>query len=243
MDVLLPTGGRVLLPPGCPNARTFHVAGMYETKLTQWWLTHIPPRATVVDVGAYVGYYTVMACALVGRWGHVVAVEPHPDAYAYLMRNLARNGCANATPYRCAVGDREGKVRLSGDWLTGRAYAVPDDAGDVACVPLDDVVPRQVDVVRLDIGGGEVRALAGMRKLVARHRRMVLVMAYNRTALVRHGHDEIALGEQLASIGFGHVHILERGMRPVPLPSGLPHTTVLLTLVGQAVRSHCRVCG
>ena len=66
-----------------------------------------------IDVGANVGEVSVILSQRVGAEGHVVAFEPHPRIYRYLVGNLALNRCANVSPRNVAVGDMAGRVRMS----------------------------------------------------------------------------------------------------------------------------------
>lgn len=121
------------------------------------------PGDVFVDLGAYVGGYTLLASSLVGPQGKVIAFEPDPAARRLLERNIAANGASNVTVVPFAVGSEGGTVRFvaSGDSV-GRI----DPAGDVEVrqVSLDDYC-REHDlkptVMKVDVEGGEAAALAG----------------------------------------------------------------------------------
>jgi FkbM family methyltransferase len=128
-----------------------------------------------VDLGAYVGGYTLLASRLVGPHGKVVAFEPDPAARRLLERNLASNGAANVTVVPFAVGRDAGSVRFvgSGDSV-GRID--PEGELEVEQVSLDDFC-RERDlrptVMKVDIEGGEADALDGSA-VVAALRELVL---------------------------------------------------------------------
>ena len=89
--------------------REMYWAGvMCEPRTTAWMLAHVQPNATVVDVGANVGYYTLLAARLVGPEGRVVAFEPNPVVRAQLERHVCDNGVQDRVsiePTALADGD------------------------------------------------------------------------------------------------------------------------------------------
>jgi FkbM family methyltransferase len=139
--------------------------GTYEQS-TQATLTElIHPGMTVFDVGANVGFFTLLASRLVGPAGRVYAFEPLPRNIAYLRHHLALNGVeARVEVVPAAVSDRHGAglFAAGANPLMGRL----SDAGDiVTTVRLDDFpVPH---VVKMDIEGGEVAALDGAPNMLA----------------------------------------------------------------------------
>ena len=72
----------------------------------------INPGDTVVDIGANIGCFSLLAGKRVGPTGRVIAVEPGEAAYRQLCRNLEWNGLSNVTPVRAAIGRHDGKARL-----------------------------------------------------------------------------------------------------------------------------------
>lgn len=86
--------------------------GLWDPSETAWLSWRLRPGMTFVDVGAHVGYFSVMASRRVGAAGRVLAFEPEPGNFALLEENLRRNGCTNATAHAAAVGARGGTVEL-----------------------------------------------------------------------------------------------------------------------------------
>jgi precorrin-6B methylase 2 len=80
----------------------------YEPMTTLAFHTLVQPGDRVVDVGAHVGYFTLLAARLCGPNGRVFAFEPHPDNFRLLERNIRENGAENVTAVRKAVADRAG---------------------------------------------------------------------------------------------------------------------------------------
>src|SRR5205807_5464610 len=84
--------------------------GEWEPNLTAWLARTLRPGDVFVDVGANIGYFSVLAAGLVGPAGAVVAVEPSPTAFGMLVANLARNDAANARAVNLAAADRHAAV-------------------------------------------------------------------------------------------------------------------------------------
>ena len=229
--VPLPTGDRITLPPGCPNTYTY-LAGLYEPELTRWWIHHLRKGMVVVDVGAYVGYYSIMASTLVGPTGEVISIEPSEDCYRYLVRNAASR--KNIIPLQVAIASTPGWARLVGDHpISGRGAAVPAEDGHIPCMPLDSLLAgRRVDMVKLDIEGGEPLALQGMEQTVATNPHIILIWEYNLPKMRSRQLPPLALARTLRSLGITHVHCLERHGMAIPVHH-LPSTSALLTLMAQ----------
>lgn len=154
---------------------TDHISehGEYEPQLTAYLRANLRPGMTFVDIGANVGYFSVLASRLVGEEGTVVAVEPAPDNVALLRANLWRNGCTNATVLPIAAHVWRGHAQMvlspgggAGNWL--QEGPVDEPAVLVPCAPLDDLLAGMpVDVVKCDAEGSDVFAIQGMRGVIA----------------------------------------------------------------------------
>jgi hypothetical protein len=83
------------------------VDGLWEPRLTEIIAKALPPGGVFIDVGAHVGYYTLLASRRVGPAGRVVAVEPNPETLLRLRRNIALNDSRNITVEPVACTDRE----------------------------------------------------------------------------------------------------------------------------------------
>jgi len=132
---------------------------------------------TVLDVGANIGYYTLLFSRLVGERGRVIAFEPDPNNFTLLCRNLADNQCDNVIPHQRAVGAEQTTLKLyqcAGNNGMHRAYesiCCGDAFVNVEAVVLDDFLadePR-IDFLKMDIEGFELFALQGMHQLLDRH--------------------------------------------------------------------------
>ncbi|NJM06466.1 FkbM family methyltransferase [Candidatus Gracilibacteria bacterium] len=136
------------------------------------------PGTVFVDVGANIGYYSMLAAHAVCPNGKVIACEPDADNCALLRSSRAHNGFASVYVYELAVAERNGTVTIGMDDSNGMIDR--DTAAfsfDVRSACLDELLcaEPQVDVVKIDIEGAEGRALMGMRGLLARCRPTLFV--------------------------------------------------------------------
>lgn len=150
----------------------------------------LAPGDTFVDVGANFGYFTLLAAAVVGPAGVVVALEPDPRMAEELRGNVERNGLERVRVLPVAASDREGRATLAGFAEGDRNWGVSSllDGGEagaaprfeVPCAPLDalldDVGIDGVALVKVDVEGAEWTVLRGMREGLRRRRyRRVMV--------------------------------------------------------------------
>lgn len=148
------------------------------------------PGVVVWDVGANVGFYTVIAARAVGAVGRVVAFEPLPANVAALRHNLALNDLTNVTVLACAAAAESGELTLTpGDEPTwARVGGAPGAPGalTVPAFALDDAAAREAlpdpDVVKIDVEGAECDVIAGMRRTIARRQPVILCEMHGRNA-------------------------------------------------------------
>jgi FkbM family methyltransferase len=214
-------GGHTLLLDPRDSLGLAWSKGNYEPFETALLKQHVRRGDVVLDLGANIGYYTLLFADLVGPEGRVFAFEPDPTNFDLLTRNVRRNGCANVVPVAAAVGERGGTLRLylcednRGDH---RAY----DSGDgrpsveVDVVRLDDYLrdfDRPIAFVKMDIQGSEAAALAGMAGLLRRNPRLKLATEFWPFGLHRAGGSAEGYLRALGRHGFTLYAIDEAGQR------------------------------
>lgn len=168
--------------------RLVYLSGMREEQVTNLFCQLVTKYgntsqgATIVDVGAYIGYYTVIASKLVGEKGKVLAFEPAPDNFSLLRKTVDVNRLENVTLYQKAVSDKIGKIDfwLSSDPAThslGNAingffiknHRQTGEIIEVDTITLDEIIrekelPCENLIVKIDVEGAELKALQGMQK-------------------------------------------------------------------------------
>jgi FkbM family methyltransferase len=162
--------------------------------------------AVVLDVGAYLGYFTVLAGK---RGARVIAFEPDPRNLPYLRRNVEANGIADRVRIvERAVGAKPGTSTFflspGGDESTLHRRAAADPAVTLEVTTVDaETEGLTVDVIKIDVEGGEVEAFAGMRRtLQEASPTLVMFVERNAEALARASHAPADLDRALEASGF-----------------------------------------
>jgi FkbM family methyltransferase len=152
-----------------------------EGFMAQQFADAVRPGAVVADLGAHLGYMTQLAAA---RGARVYAFEPNPETRALLERGLDRAGFADRVEVvPRALAERNGARRLftGGGGDTSSLYSAQGSEGEVTidCVRGDEFFGTDVrlDVVKMDIEGGEVAALEGLHQTLARSAPDLVVFA------------------------------------------------------------------
>jgi FkbM family methyltransferase len=164
--------GMTLQVPGTRRERLSMVAG--NLRMHRLFDRYVKPGATVIDVGANIGYNAIYAARLSGPRGRVIAIEPTPDTLAILRHNVAASGLAGLAIEAVAAGGVAGTAEF---FVRGETSAVnslyPDSRYAhvtsvlrVPVVPLDDLVDGAVDVVKIDVEGAELDVIEGMARIL-----------------------------------------------------------------------------
>ncbi len=178
-----------------------------------------------LDIGAHVGYFSVLSGALVGPDGVVFAFEPHPRNYELLLANVWRNGLTNVVCFPWAVGDRNGFAELfeapgnSGDHRLYRSAGEDRDVVRVRCVALDALgaIRTPVDFVKLDVQGAEEGAMRGMEQVLALSPDVTVAVEFWPYGMARFGTDVRGVLPYYRSLGYRiRAHHPDRD-RPVEL--------------------------
>ena len=157
------------------------VRGTLEPPVQEALRRLLAPGDVFYDVGANVGFFTILGARLVGSEGRVVAFEPVPACARAVGHNITLNGFAQAELREEAVGAASGRAQLlvvgEASWShlasTGRHADVRAEI-DVAVVSIDELVESGAipppDVLKIDTEGAELQAIAGMRATIEHHR-------------------------------------------------------------------------
>ena len=194
----------------------------------------VRPGGLVVDVGAYLGLLTLRAARLGAQ---VIAFEPNPRTLPFLEENIALNGAQDrveVVPRAVAAepGTRTFYLYEGGD--TSSLHRQPGTRGEVQveCVVPDDVIgEREVDVIKIDVEGGEIEALAGLERAIRRSAQVKLFVECNPPALEAAGASERQLVERLEGMGLEVFTIDEAGGQLVPFTGvgSEPYVNLLAT--------------
>ena len=182
----------------------------FETELLKKLLTR---NMTVVNIGANVGYYALIAANRIGPNGRVYAFEPEPRNYELLVKNIKENGYKNILPIRAAVGDKKGTLRLFLDrsnWgnpsLAEGNVREKDGFVEVETNSLDGFLEQyskdlKVDLILMDTQGAEGLVLEGAKKIIENNK-LKIIMEFWPYGLNNMGTDALGLLKRLEDSGF-----------------------------------------
>ncbi len=145
--------------------------GTYEHKKQSLFTQTITEGAVVYDVGAHVGFYTLLASVMVGPRGTVVAFEPLPRNLYYLHKHLSLNKCENVKVVEAAVAEENGTTLFSEGAHSTTGHVSLKGNIAVQKVALDELVFSQripaPDYIKIDVEGAELSVLTGARKTLS----------------------------------------------------------------------------
>ena len=170
----------------CIDWRRFRsfVYGSWEPEATQAITSTVKQGMTVIDIGAHIGYYTLLFAKCVGAKGRVFSFEPHPGNFEMLRKNVQLNHLTQVQTLDQAVFSRAGEITIS----------VPDDQPNsgngsvcldkgvrqfrVHAVSLDAFCEEYLirpDVLKMDVEGAEYEVLRGAQRVIAQFRPKMLI--------------------------------------------------------------------
>jgi FkbM family methyltransferase len=216
----------------------------YEPGVSSFLASVLQPGDTVVDVGADIGYYSLLAARVVGPTGRVFAFEPEPSTYRRLRDHLVHNGLREVQSFNVALGSAPGDGQLvlasedEGCDATWEVTRQQPSAGGrergrrlpVEVVVLDHVLaglppgqgPR---LIRIDAEGMEYEILKGALRTILGHAVPYIICEVDRLGLERMGANEARLREFMRLIGYQVSLLKPDGTGLRPLADGEFHET------------------
>lgn len=209
-EVSFPDGRRLVCSTRDHTQRKM-LLGEFESAETDVVRAELAAGGTFVDVGAHIGWFTVLAGHLVGPTGAVLAFEPFPASFERLRRNVSANGLDHVRIEHVAVSSSAGEltVGVQAGSDSGSVTAGPGAAEGLETVHaqrLDDLVDDdvEVDLLKIDVEGHEAAVLAGGPSTLARTRAVLVEL--NAPALSAAGSGEAEVLDLLADAGLRPVH-------------------------------------
>ncbi len=221
-DFVIVRGQKMFLDP--KDSLNLSIDGIYEEYETELVEKMIQPGDVVVDIGACIGYYTLLFAKLVGENGKVFAFEPDPTNFAILKKNVATNGYKNVVLANEVVSEKTGKQKLYQsenaadhqiyDSHEGRKFIERDG------IALDDHFKDFkgiIDVIKMDIQGAEFGAVRGMSRLLDRNRNIKVISEFWPIGLKKSGASPLSYLELFLKRGFKIYEISESQKKLIPV--------------------------
>jgi FkbM family methyltransferase len=196
----------------------------YEAYTTYLFRAAIKPGATVVDIGANIGYFSIIGAQKTGSHGKVCAFEPAPDNFRLLRKNVQLSGAVNVTCIQKAVAGESKSTTLFESNHPGQhslllqPYTKTGHTRTVECVTLDEYLDGQtVGVIKMDIEGYEYFALQGMRRTIANSNECTLFTELHPRVLRSVGIDPMDFLARLLGLGLDVQMIVEHNHSLQPI--------------------------
>lgn len=216
--VRLDKGFRMQLDLADPEQLKVYFYGHYHERYEAGLVARLLSGDEVFwDVGANVGYFTLVAATALNHRGRIIAFEPGKNAFARLTENLALNPWRNITAYPLAVTDREGEavLHLAGDIADSSANLYQAAAAQAGCqvcrtVALDHFLREEKlappDLIKLDAEGAELAVIQGAQQLIAESPPLWL-MEMEEKNLRTAGASKAAVAQFLTGCGYRAAHL------------------------------------
>ena len=187
-----------------------YTRGLYDHDEMNFVRRYLRPGDGVVDVGANIGAYTLLAASILGREGRIVAFEPSPKAAARLKENVEINGLQNVQVHCVAVSETPGTVlfyrnqdNVNRIVVDGSREELQDETDLVTCVTLDDELANaRFEFGKIDIEGAELMAFRGGQNVLRQGNPPVWLVELKDRLLSKYGGSANELADLLRTCGF-----------------------------------------
>jgi FkbM family methyltransferase len=187
--------------------REIYCQGVWEPLETALFAKILRPGDRVADVGANIGWFSLLAARLVGPAGRIDSFEANAATFALLRHNLALNACTQVHAHCLAVGEKAGLARIAprepGNAGADGVELAAGGADAVPLVRLDAVLAgAPLRLLKLDIEGWEAKALRGAEGLLRGEDAPDLVFEFTPEFLTAAGDDPRQLLAWLEALGY-----------------------------------------
>jgi FkbM family methyltransferase len=233
--------------------------GVWEPEISNIISRILQPGDVFVDIGANIGYDSILASSLVGPSGRVVAVEAAPDTFTKLLDNLARNACGNSRAVNVAASEAPSRISIYAGSSTnsGSATTLPGSGSgliaEVDALPVDQILTAEersrVKLIKIDVEGAEcsvMRGIIGALSTYPSDMQIIVEMASSQAEAVTIFDAMLAAGFTAYAIqnAYSYAWYLKwRGPNPPLLLSSLPNEQTDVLFTRDAAKAAHRLSG
>jgi FkbM family methyltransferase len=192
----------------------------YEPDYTSLMMKVLRPADAVIDIGANVGYFSLLAASLVTGSGTVLSLEPEKENFCFLQRNIKLNGLSNIKALNIAAGDTKREVDLYIDPLNDGGHSLcgisPESRNligtsevtisKIQMVTIDSLIGVEnisnLKVIKIDTEGWEFHAIQGAISVIKKFSPPIILAEINRSGLRRAGASERYMRLLMAELGY-----------------------------------------
>jgi FkbM family methyltransferase len=203
--------------------------GAFERRYIDYFSSHISEGDVVIDAGAFIGIFSLIAADRVGESGLVLAFEPNPSTFTRLKKNIKLNEYNNINYYEMALSDRSGTRGLlitrepgqstfadenfTSIWHHDLVNSREKKRTEVRTISFDDFCKDHeilsVDAIKIDVEGFELKVLAGMKNIITNSPEISLFIEIHPRLMESLGGTQSQLFDLLADYGFTHFTLIE----------------------------------
>lgn len=160
--------------------------GSYEYEKQNLFAEMIQEGSIVFDIGAHVGFYTLLASELVGPKGKVIAFEPFPRNIRYLKEHLRLNHCYNVTVIEAAVAEQNSITFFEEGSSSSMGHISSEGPLEIKQFSLDVLISKEKiplpDFMKIDVEEAELLVLSGAKMLLANHHPTIFLATHGTEA-------------------------------------------------------------
>lgn len=178
-----------------PKRHLLYYGRSYEPEIRSLFCSLINKGDTIVDIGASLGLYSLIAAKRLGDSGFVYAFEPDPIRYAKLMENIKINRLNNIKALNIALSDREEDIEIT--------YHHPRGGFKKCVVKAQslDSLNIKPDLIKMDVDGAEIKILEGMKRTIA-YCRPKVICEIHPDEMIQTGYNINDLSSLLNEVGY-----------------------------------------
>ena len=196
------------------------IFGVYEALETSIFKKNLKEGDVVIDLGANIGYYTLMAAEIVGDKGKVYAFEPDPTNFKVLTKNVKSNKYKNVVLINKAVSDtsKKGKLYLSKTNIgSHQIYDSKEERAtlDIELVSLDNYFKdKKIDFMKMDVEGSEGKVFLGAKDLIQSNKNLKILTEFSPNELKDSGIEPERYLDLLLENGF-KLQMVDKGKNEI----------------------------
>ena len=194
-DYAIVQGSKMFLDPG--DSLDLSINGVYGELDTKIIREEIHEGDIVIDVGANIGYYTLIFAQLVGSSGKVFAFEPEPKNFEILKKNIEINNYQNIVAEQKIVSDKSGIVKLfiAEHGIVGHRINQEKSSQkfiEVESIILDNYIKKlnldnKINFIKIDVEGSEPKVLEGTKEIIKKSNQLKIFTEFNREVVKEYG--------------------------------------------------------
>lgn len=178
--------------------------GSYEFHKQREIASAVRPGMVCFDIGANVGFYTLLLSALAGPQGSIFAFEPAPRNCVFLRRHLAMNSCSNVSVREMALADFDGFASFDPDLGVSEGHLSESGSLRIKCACIDTLIANgeiaPPGLIKMDVEGAEAKVLQGGSETIARYKPAIFLATHGEQPHAECCRFLKSLGYRLASI-------------------------------------------